>query len=443
MIDLVVVGGGQAGLAAGAAAAARGLRVVVCEKSRPLRRLGVFLRGDPVDRAGRRDACARCCPTATRSSGGCWWRASSPPWPPRATRACRSPSAGRSTRLRRRLPHGHPRAARALGVARSSDLRLNTPVRSLLVDDGRRVRRRSRAGRRSARAPCCSPPAASRVTGSWSSASSAGTPTARSCAPTAAASGDGFRLAASAGAAASSGLGDVLRAHGRLAAVARSSPRSYLPLAQYHSKWCILVNRLGRRYHDEALGRRGRQPADAAPAGRARRAAVRRVGAPRARGQRAVPARAGHRPLRARRARWARGSRRRRRSRSWSREVAEWGVDAAALARHARALRARRRAGRADHARRCRCARRRSGRSSSSRRSRSPSAACASTAWGRVLDRDGAVIERAVLRRRRRGRAPGPALCRGADAGDGVRPAGRGGSGDGQGGDRCLRSPTS
>ncbi|HET6547799.1 MAG TPA: FAD-dependent oxidoreductase, partial [Solirubrobacter sp.] len=32
MNDLVIVGGGQAGLAAGAAAAARGLRVVVCEK---------------------------------------------------------------------------------------------------------------------------------------------------------------------------------------------------------------------------------------------------------------------------------------------------------------------------------------------------------------------------------------------------------------------------
>jgi flavin-dependent dehydrogenase len=33
VIDLVVVGGGQAGLAAGAAAAARGLSVVVCEKT--------------------------------------------------------------------------------------------------------------------------------------------------------------------------------------------------------------------------------------------------------------------------------------------------------------------------------------------------------------------------------------------------------------------------
>ena len=33
MIDLVVVGGGQAGLAAGAAAAARGLSVIVCEKA--------------------------------------------------------------------------------------------------------------------------------------------------------------------------------------------------------------------------------------------------------------------------------------------------------------------------------------------------------------------------------------------------------------------------
>ena len=45
----------------------------------------------------------------------------------------------------------------------------------------------------------------------------------------------------------------VLRPHRRLAADA-FEPESYLPLAQYHSKWCILVNRLGRRYHDEALG---------------------------------------------------------------------------------------------------------------------------------------------------------------------------------------------
>ena len=49
-------------------------------------------------------------------------------------------------------------------------------------------------------------------------------------------------------------------------------------------------------------------------------------------------------------------------------------------------------------------------------------------AWGRVLDRDGAAIARPVLRRRRRGRPAGPALRRRADARDGVRPAGRGGS---------------
>ena len=45
----------------------------------------------------------------------------------------------------------------------------------------------------------------------------------------------------------------VLRPHRRLAAE-RLRADSYLPLAQYHSKWCILVNRLGRRYTDEALG---------------------------------------------------------------------------------------------------------------------------------------------------------------------------------------------
>ena len=65
--------------------------------------------------------------------------------------------------------------------------------------------------------------------------------------------GDGFRLAQAAGAAASSGLG-TFYGHTVASPLNAFEPESYLPLAQYHSKWCILVNRLGRRYHDEALG---------------------------------------------------------------------------------------------------------------------------------------------------------------------------------------------
>ena len=44
------------------------------------------------------------------------------------------------------------------------DLRLNTPVRSLLVEDGRVCGVVWRAGKRSGRGPCCSPAAASRAT---------------------------------------------------------------------------------------------------------------------------------------------------------------------------------------------------------------------------------------------------------------------------------------
>ena len=65
--------------------------------------------------------------------------------------------------------------------------------------------------------------------------------------------GDGFRLAASAGAAASHGLG-TFYGHTVASPLSAFEPESYLPLAQYHSKWCILVNFLGRRYTDESLG---------------------------------------------------------------------------------------------------------------------------------------------------------------------------------------------
>ncbi len=65
--------------------------------------------------------------------------------------------------------------------------------------------------------------------------------------------GDGFRMAASAGAAASHGLG-TFYGHTVASPLSAFEPGSYLPLAQYHSKWCILVNQQGRRYTDESLG---------------------------------------------------------------------------------------------------------------------------------------------------------------------------------------------
>ena len=65
--------------------------------------------------------------------------------------------------------------------------------------------------------------------------------------------GDGFRMATSAGAAASRALGGF---YGHLLAspIDRLDERLFLPLTQYHSNHCILVNRLGRRFIDESRG---------------------------------------------------------------------------------------------------------------------------------------------------------------------------------------------
>ena len=67
--------------------------------------------------------------------------------------------------------------------------------------------------------------------------------------------GDGFRMAASAGAAASHGLG-TFYGHTVASPLSAFEPGSYLPLAQYHSKWCILVNQQGRRYMPTSIPRR-------------------------------------------------------------------------------------------------------------------------------------------------------------------------------------------
>jgi succinate dehydrogenase/fumarate reductase flavoprotein subunit len=252
VIDLVVVGGGQAGLAAGAAAAARGLSVVVCEKA---------------DRYGG---------SAALSAGILW-------------------TAPDVETLRPLLPDGEPELGRVLvegfepavaaardagvpvserwtehlgfGVAYRTDigalhdhwasaiddLRLNTPVRSLLVGAGGRVEGvvaggeelRSRAVLLATGGFQGDKELVKRFLG-WD----ADRVLVRSNRGSV---GDGFRLAASAGAAASSGLG-TFYGHTVPSPLDAFEPEHYLPLTQYHSKWCILVNRLGRRYHDEALG---------------------------------------------------------------------------------------------------------------------------------------------------------------------------------------------
>ncbi|KAK5259707.1 hypothetical protein LTR40_005466 [Exophiala xenobiotica] len=67
--------------------------------------------------------------------------------------------------------------------------------------------------------------------------------------------GDGLNLAASVGAGNSRGMGTyyghLLAAPVRVEAV---TPQDFLPLAQYQSKHCILINEAGRRFTDETLG---------------------------------------------------------------------------------------------------------------------------------------------------------------------------------------------
>jgi succinate dehydrogenase/fumarate reductase flavoprotein subunit len=65
--------------------------------------------------------------------------------------------------------------------------------------------------------------------------------------------GDGFRLATAAGAAASRGLGGF---YGHLvpAPLTAFEPEHYLPLTQYHSRQSILADVQGRRFTDESLG---------------------------------------------------------------------------------------------------------------------------------------------------------------------------------------------
>ena len=105
----------------------------------------------------------------------------------------------------------------------------------------------------SRRARCCSRPAAFRATRSWSSGSSAGTPTAcrsaRTRAAPATASGwrrpPGRRRAAASVASTGTWCRDPLSAF---------EPEHYLPLTQYHSRYSILVDFRGRRFIDESLG---------------------------------------------------------------------------------------------------------------------------------------------------------------------------------------------
>jgi succinate dehydrogenase/fumarate reductase flavoprotein subunit len=65
--------------------------------------------------------------------------------------------------------------------------------------------------------------------------------------------GDGFRLGRAAGAAPSGAL-DSFYGHLLPSPLRELRAEDYLPLTQYHSKACVVVNRFGRRFVDESRG---------------------------------------------------------------------------------------------------------------------------------------------------------------------------------------------
>ena len=321
-------------------------------------------------------------------------------------------------------------ALHAHWASKIDDLRLNTPVKRAARSTATASPASSRAARRSKRAPCCWPAEVSKVTRSSSSASSAGTPTGSSCARTPAASATASGSRSPRARRPARGLG-TFYGHTVASPLSAFEPAELpaagpVPLEVVHPR-----QPAGPPLHGRGARRRGGQPADAAPAGRARRAAVRR----RVRRERVVSAPYPHGQVIDRfehaRALGARITRRRQRRGAGR---AAWGSGASTPRRSSDTLDAYEHGGPQDAP------------------ITAPNPLREPPFWavefqptitfslggvrvdsrGRVLDRDGAAIDGLYARRRRRRRPAGPALRRGADARDGLRPAGRRGS---QGGD--------
>lgn len=146
MIDLVIVGSGQAGLAAGAAAAERGLRVVVCEKTSRIGGSAALSAGilwTAPDVATLRALL----PDGDPEVGGALIEGFEP-----AVARARDAGVPVSERWSGHLRFGVAyrtdiHALHAHWAAQVDDLRLSTPVRSLLMD-GDRVRGVAAGGER-------------------------------------------------------------------------------------------------------------------------------------------------------------------------------------------------------------------------------------------------------------------------------------------------------
>jgi succinate dehydrogenase/fumarate reductase flavoprotein subunit len=251
MIDLVVVGGGMAGLAAAARASERGLRVVVLEKTGAIGGSAALSAGI-LWTAPDLETLRAVVPDGDPELGRVLVEGLAP-----AVDAVRAGvevserwygQMGFGVAYRADIHALHAHWVEAIERA-GGEVRLHAPVRSLRIDDSGAV---TGAGDVEARAVLL-------ATGGFQGDAEL---VARFLGPDAdrmpvrsnpGSTGDGFRLAASAGAAASRGLAGF---YGHLvpAPLAAFEPEHYLPLTQYHSRFSILTDLQGRRFADESLG---------------------------------------------------------------------------------------------------------------------------------------------------------------------------------------------
>jgi succinate dehydrogenase/fumarate reductase flavoprotein subunit len=263
-MDLLVVGGGVAGMAAAAHAAARGARVSVVEKTEELGGSGALSAGI-VWTAPDEETFRRVCPHGDPELG-------------------RTLVQGFDAAVERAREAGVPVSERwtgqmGFGVAHRVDMQallerwrgtidasggrieLGAGARDLLRDNDGRVRgaRVTRAGTGANDSEIVAG-AVLLATGGFQ-----GDPSlVRAVIGPGAedmlvrshpgATGDGLRMARAAGAADASGPGDGFYGHLVPSPLGRFAPDDFLPLTQYHSRQGVLVNRDGRRFAEEWRG---------------------------------------------------------------------------------------------------------------------------------------------------------------------------------------------
>lgn len=256
--DLVVIGGGVAGMAAAAHAARRGARVTVVEKSDGLGGSGALSAGI-LWTAPDRETLRRVTPRGDEELGMVIVDNFDD-----AVEDVRSWGVEVSERWYGQLGYGvaHRIDIHALlraweeEVLRSGRILRNTASTELIVEAGavRGTRVHGHGGEDEVRGGgvilatggCQGDPALLRT---WLGAG-AERLLLRSNPHSA---GDGFRLGRSAGAA-GAGAFDSFYGHMIPTPLDRWEPEDYLPLTQYHSKACVVVNVYGRRFADESRG---------------------------------------------------------------------------------------------------------------------------------------------------------------------------------------------